>query len=240
MIKQKRTIILHYHFFKNAGSSLDKILQKNFKSKFLTKEFPDANNINDKTEEVLNWIEENPNNIVFSTHSSFPLPVKDNVNIISICFLRDPIDRIKSAYKFERKQDEKNFSADLAKNVDFNEYVKVLLKKQGEGGQCSNFQTYKLSEIVPIYNNALTNASEALSRISFVGLVEEFDKSMKLLSNKLKLHFPDFFYEFNHSNKSSPIPIEINQDLNQFLIDCNQYDLELLKIYRNNDLNLNQ
>ena len=132
MIKQKRTVILHYHFFKNAGSSLDKILQKNFNSKFLTKEFPNAKNINDKTEEVCNWIKENPDNIVFSTHSSFPLPVVDNVNIISVCFLRDPIDRIKSAYKFERKQDAKNFSADLAKNVDFNEYVRVLLKKQGE------------------------------------------------------------------------------------------------------------
>ena len=239
MIKNKRTVILHYHFFKNAGSSLDKILQKNFNSKFLTKEFPNAKNINDKTEEVCNWIEENPDNIVFSTHSSFSLPVIDNVNIISICFLRDPIDRIKSAYKFERKQDVKNFSADLAKKVDFNEYVRVLLKEQGEGGQCSNFQTYKLSEIVPIHNNALTNASEALSRISFVGLVEEFDKSMKLLSNKLKLHFPDFVYKYNHSNKSSLFPIEIPQDLNQLLIDSNQYDLELLKIYRNNDLNLN-
>ena len=60
MIKQKRTVILHYHFFKNAGSSLDKILKKNFNSKFLTKEFPNAKNINDKTEEVCNWIEENP------------------------------------------------------------------------------------------------------------------------------------------------------------------------------------
>ena len=239
MIKQKRTVILHYHFFKNAGSSLDKILKKNFKSKFLTKEFPNAKNINDKTEEVCNWIEENPDNIVFSTHSSFPLPVADNVNIISICFLRDPIDRIKSAYKFERKQDSKNFSADLAKNVDFNEYVKVLLKEQGEGGQCSNFQTHKLSEIVPIHNNALMNANEALSRISFVGLVEEFDKSMKLLSNKLKLHFPDFVYEYNHSNKSSSIPIEIPQDLNQLLLDYNQCDLELLKIYKSNDFNLN-
>ena len=90
MIKQKRTVILHYHFFKNAGSSLDKILQKNFNSKFLTKEFPNTKNINDITEEVCNWIKENPDNIVFSTHSSFPLPVTDNVNIISICFLRDP------------------------------------------------------------------------------------------------------------------------------------------------------
>ena len=239
MIKQKRTVILHYHFFKNAGSSLDKILQKNFNSRFLTKEFPNAKNINDKTEEVCNWIKENPDNIVFSTHSSFPLPVVDNVNIISVCFLRDPIDRIKSAYKFERKQDAKNFSADLAKNVDFNEYVRVLLKKQGEGGQCSNFQTYKLSQIVTMHNNALTNASEALSRITFVGLVEEFDKSMKVLSNKLKNHFPDFVYEYNHSNKSSSIPIEIPEDLYQILIDFNQYDLELLKIYRSINLNLN-
>ena len=117
--------------------------------------------------------------------------------------------------------------------------MRVLLKKEEGEPQCSNFQTYKLSEIVPMHNNALTNANEALSRISFVGLVEEFDKSMKLLSNKLKLHFPDFVYEYNHSNKSSLVPIEISQDLNQLLIESNQYDLELLKIYRNNDLNLN-
>ena len=230
IIKQKRTIILHYHLFKNAGSSLDKILQKNFNSKFLTKEFSKAKN-KDTTEEVCNWIKENPDNIVFSTHSSFPLPVLDNVNIISVCFLRDPIDRIKSAYKFERKQNVNNFSANLAKNVDFNEYVRVLQKKYGEGSQCRNFQTHKLSQIVPIHDNTFTNAIEALSRITFVGLVEEFDKSMKVLSNKLKNHFPDFVYEYNHSNKSSSIPIEIPQYLNQILVESNRYDLELLKTF---------
>ena len=232
MKKKKRTIILHYHIFKNAGSSVDEILKKNFNSKFLTKECTETENINDTSEEVCNWIKDNPDNIVFSTHSSFPLPIVDNVNIISVCFLRDPIDRIKSAYKFERKQVERNYSSDLAKNADFDEYVKTLLKVEEEGGQCRNFQTNKLSQIVPIHNNALKNAFKALNRITFIGLVEEFDKSMKVLSNKLKIHFPDFEYEYIHSNKSSIYPIEIPQDLNQLLKKCNQYDLELLKKYR--------
>ncbi len=207
-------------------------MKKNFKSKFLSKEFTESQNINDNSEEACKWIKDNPDNIVFSTHSSFPLPIVDKVNIISVCFLRDPIDRIKSAYKFERKQVERNYSSDLAKNADFDEYVKTLLKIEGEGGQCSNFQTKKLSQIVPMHNNALKNACEALNRITFIGLVEEFDKSMKVLSNKLKLHFPDFEYKYIHSNKSKFIPIEIPQDLNQLLREYNQNDLELLKIYR--------
>jgi hypothetical protein len=34
-----RNVILHFHLFKNAGTSLDALLKENFPTQWLTKEF---------------------------------------------------------------------------------------------------------------------------------------------------------------------------------------------------------
>ena len=55
-MENTRTIILHYHLFKNAGTSIDSILQENFGEQWITKEFKSVIN---NTPEVIQWINEN-------------------------------------------------------------------------------------------------------------------------------------------------------------------------------------
>jgi hypothetical protein len=50
----ERTIILHYHLFKNAGTSVDAILKRNFGDKWVTSEFPPMGGNN--TALVEEWI----------------------------------------------------------------------------------------------------------------------------------------------------------------------------------------
>jgi len=38
-----RTILIHYHLFKNAGTSLDAVLKENFGDKWITREFDRKN-----------------------------------------------------------------------------------------------------------------------------------------------------------------------------------------------------
>ena len=42
-MQNSRTIILHYHLFKNAGTSIDAILKDNFDEKWVTREFESSN-----------------------------------------------------------------------------------------------------------------------------------------------------------------------------------------------------
>ena len=97
-----RTIIPHYHLFKNARTSIDKILKNNFGDKRVTREFTGSNN----TDEVTDWILSNPDVIAFSGHTmNGPEPKTKDIKIISITMLRNPVQRIISAYKFELHQD---------------------------------------------------------------------------------------------------------------------------------------
>ena len=90
-----RTIILHYHLFKNAGTSLDQILKRNFGSRWVTREFPMAGD--DNSAQLAEWIRSEPEAVAFSTHTGIgPVPEVEGVDIVSVMLLRDPVARIRS------------------------------------------------------------------------------------------------------------------------------------------------
>ena len=96
-----RTVVLHYHLFKNAGTSVDRILQDNFANTWVTEEFPASGGNN--TDRVEAWIADTPDAVAFSSHTMMgPLPAVPGVRVIPVMLLRDPVARIRSAYRFER------------------------------------------------------------------------------------------------------------------------------------------
>ena len=235
-MEKTRTIILHYHLFKNAGTSIDKILKANFKEKWLTKEFE---GVKDNTEETIRWINENPEAIAFSSHTmNGSMPTIEGVNIISIMMFRNPVKRIISAYKFERTQKADTWGAMLAKTLSFEEYVIARLQKSNDT-QCRNFQTSRLATHI-IQNNIQKNSVvKALQQLSIVGLVEEFEESVHRMKEVISQSFPDFDYEINHSNKSRLFDFELSPTLNQLLIECNHEDLKLFEHIKDHYFNNN-
>jgi hypothetical protein len=212
-----RTIILHYHLFKNAGTSLDLILKRNFGTRWVTAEFSGEGAGN--TAQVADWIRDNPDAVAFSSHTAQgPIPRIDGVKIISVMFLRDPIARIRSAYAFERDQGVETWGAELAASTDFAGYVSARLARPGDR-QCRNFQTHRLALLAPaspgpqneLQNGPelapeLTRARQGLAMLSFVGLVAEFDRSVARLARMLLPDFPGFVWTSVRANSTASTP----------------------------------
>ncbi len=186
-----RNVIFHYHLFKNAGTSVDELLKQNFRGHWVTEEF-NGNHANNNLK-VKGWVERESKAVVFSSHTAaLPPPVIENMTVFPIIFVRHPIDRIASAYAFERKQGGDSFGAVLARNTSLGGYIEIRLSL-GRDRQCNNFHVARLAQMY--YGQAGDEtefALKAVDELPFVGLVEEFDKSIKCLAHWLTPYFPDF------------------------------------------------
>ncbi len=226
-----RTIILHYHLFKNAGTSLDRILQKNFGAGWVTAEFDGKGG--DNRGAVADWIASTPDAVAYSSHTMLgPVPQVDGVRVVPIVLLRDPVKRIKSAYRFERKQQAETWGAQLAKRHDFEGYVNARLARPNDR-QCRNFQTARLASMCPGDTPELDRALQAmdiLRKTGVIGRVEAFDDALAQLSTRLHDSHPEFTWESTKANVSqSGGAEEMSADLKEVLEDSNQDDAVLLR-----------
>ena len=194
----ERFVFVHYHLFKNAGTSLDKILQDNFGSQWVTAEFPRQRGNN--SDLVADWIRATPEARVYSSHTAIgPLPQVEGVRIFPILLLRDPIDRIVSGYKFERRQKTEKWEALLAKAHDLEGYARARLERPTDR-QCRNFQTRRLSAFLPGPEPELDRALHALKMLDGCGLVERFDDAMTRLATVMQDHRPGFAWSPTRAN----------------------------------------
>lgn len=221
-----RTIILHYHLFKNAGTSLDRILKDNFPGRWVTREFAERGTLN--TSLVEDWIKSEPNALAFSSHTMIgPFPKVDGVRILSVLFLRDPISRIVSAYNFERRQQAETVGTQIARENTLEGYVRTRLETKGDR-QCRNFQVARLAALNPGPEPELDRAIEALSHLFYVGRVEDFAASIFEMAERLIPHFPHFTARSVHANMSERTNAELDKNLASLLEQNNQEDRLLL------------
>lgn len=225
-----RTIILHYHLFKNAGTSVDHLLKESFGPNWLTQEFPAADNNN--TALVEKWIADTPDAVAYSSHTMLgPLPRVPGVQVVPILLLRDPIARIRSAYRFERNQEADTWGAKLAKEHNFEGYVRARLERSGDR-QCRNFQTSRLASLVPGEAPELDRAIRAVSLIhtqGILGIVHHFDNFLDTLKTRLSGLFQASPQNPVHANVSRKIPLEEHDALSKILRDSNRDDLKLME-----------
>lgn len=228
-----RTIILHYHLFKNAGTSFDGILKRNFPGQWAQAEFPGSRN----AARVAEWIAGSPDIVAFSTHTGRgPLPDIPGTRVISALFLRDPIERIRSVYRFERRQsieaEAPSLGAMIARTLDFDGYVQARLAMPGDR-QCRNFQVERLSSFIRKPYPELKRARQALARLSFVGEVESFADSMDRFARLVRPIWPGFDPTAEHLNRSDDDePLSESPELVSLLEDANALDRLLLRYAR--------
>ena len=195
-------LIFHYHLFKNAGTSVDEMLKANFGDKWDHAEFRNPVKKNSNVDEVTEYLKQRPQLLAFSSHTALlPLPQLGRP-VFPIFFIRHPIDRIKSAYTFERQQIADTHGARLAKEQDFTGYVRHLLDNPRHR-QARNFQTSRLACNEPPENGTeLERAMRTLDALSFVGLVEQYDRSIERLRQCLTPFIPSFEGVIVHTNKT--------------------------------------
>jgi hypothetical protein len=181
-----RTVIFHYHLFKNAGTSLDAAFKESMApEEWVTKEFSGQPAKN--REEVAQWILDNPQAKVFSSHTAYlPPPRLEGVKVLPVIFLRHPIDRIASAYVFETTQGGDSFGAVLARNTELSGYIETRLALPHDR-QCRNFHMQRLAMMFgEKQGDEFTRAKKALETLPFVGIVEQFADSIAGLETWLQ------------------------------------------------------
>lgn len=182
-----RRIIAHAHIFKNAGTTIDAILESNFGERFL----------DDRNDKIMakdmkyahQLVVDNPQLQAFSSHS-LPLPFDSfaNVTVNVLVMLRHPILRVKSVYDFERKQDADTPGAKFAKQADFPEYVEWRLRSDVSStirNMQAKYLTKRNARSITSEAQLLEEAKRQLDVTPLVGIVERFDESLKVFQDYL-------------------------------------------------------
>lgn len=242
-MSKSRVIVVHHHLFKNAGTSLDKTLKNNFGARWVTREFQPSQEITFR-----DWFVQESTAVVFSSHTAPIVPVRVNGAVVIQCvMIRHPLDRIHSAYTFEAKQEADTDGARFARSHDFSEYVEYRLAKPADF-QCRNFHVRRLAsltaETMPAASE-LQRAMAALHLLGFVGIVEEYDESMRRLGDLLRPHFSEFEATPVRANVSRGVGRSLPMKLKKIrelvgeatygkLVEANADDLRLYRRAREN------
>ena len=234
-----RKIILHYHLFKNAGTSVDHSLKANFRGHWHAQEgkasgWPSA--------EVTDYLLAHTNIKVLSSHTALlPVPVIEGTNIYPVIFIRHPIDRVRSIYDFERKQTDVTEGSKMAKITDLCGFVEWRLQRKGDRS-LRNFQTHRFAAAVtPQAAPKLSEEERALLAIDalpFVGIVEQYDHSLARLQEWLLPIFDGIELRPTKANvtqrsdqslddRLAALRAELGPSLYKALVDANQSDLNL-------------
>ena len=236
-----RFVILHYHLFKNAGTSVDSVLKRNFGALWRDIEFLPPGQ-EDHAQAIHRFIAQYKDLVAVSSHTLFcPPPVLADTEVLPVIFVRQPLKRLRSAYDFERKQAADTTGAKLAKETDFAGYLRTRLTATGDRS-CRNFQTYRLGRLLPDDGcPERDRAFAALDQLPFVGLVEDFRQSMRKLKELVQPHVPSF-QDFEawenttsgqkHGDASARPPSlqeELGDETYAMVMDANRDDIALYK-----------
>ncbi len=244
-----RTVILHGHIFKNAGTTLDWSLERMLGRDFLDHR-QDSLILDGGMQHVEQLLTDNRHLRAISSHHMpamvSPLP---GVNLMPVYLLRHPLGRIVSVYEFERQQDAETPGARAASSKSFPDYVRWRMTA-GVAPVVRDYQTLYLSGGHGLAGEREVGAEHFLCAIetlrgpALVGVVERYDESMVYFEEAMREHFPAIDLSYvaqNVSRRSSPADRssssmtvtalrQMDEELQATVIDHNGYDLSLYRM----------
>jgi hypothetical protein len=200
-----RFVLLHYHILKNAGTSLESILYRSFGDKHCAID-EDQRDAHFPNASLLSLVSRNPHIKAISSHQiRYPVPTVPGLIFFDLCFLRDPIDRIRSTYDYFR---EKPAVGDLvshyANELPLGEFIARLIQEMP--WYVNDVQVNLLSN--GVVNDCprkedLDRAIARLMRMSFPGVVDCFAESLVAGQYFLQPIFPELDCTASALNVSS-------------------------------------
>ena len=239
----ERLVILHGHIFKNAGTTLDWALQRNFGDGFV--DHRDDRSMRRRGAAYLGpYLEERPwIRALSSHHLCHPLPAVPGALLVPIYLFRHPIERVLSVYEYERRQQADTPGAINAKRMDLPEYV-VWRMEPESGATIRDFQTRYLAgqlegRLDDVTADVVATARANLERPSLIGVVERFADSVLAFEEALRRDLPGINLAYVRQNVTRG---RAGQTLDDRLveIDASLPDdiLDLLLVKNQNDLHL--
>ncbi len=239
----RRPLLIHYHIFKNAGTSFEWSLQQVFGTAVHKFDSPSPDGMI-TPEELASYVGSVPEIKVISSHQAIlPAPRIPNRAVITSILIRNPIARVRSIYAFERRQTRPTLGALKAKELDFRGYVEWRLS-------CSpamfcNYQVIFCSRTKDTPHDEelteahLENAVRNLGLIDIVGTVERYREWLVLAQSSLAGLFPNISLSYVRRNVSeqamnttheavlADLRRELGADLARRLLECNDLDMRL-------------
>lgn len=237
-----RFVILHYHIFKNSGTTIEWSLYHNCGERFRTLDTDDRDQAITNAD-LLRFLRDNPEVEAISSHQMYdPVPCEPGFIFYDICFLRDPLDRIRSVYDyFREKPVAGDPMSDLANSLPLGDYVAHLLKDFP--WTINDVQTNQLANgrinDQPNGPQDLERATERILNTSFLGVVDRFDESLIAGHHALRVAF-SFHRVQEPVNVSRGLEGTLDARLDKFKAACdpgtyaelvrlNRMDIELLR-----------
>lgn len=237
-----RCVILHYHFFKNAGTTVEWVLGKNFPLAL--------SNLHASTDtgsidhaELLAYLRAQPHlQAISSHHIRLPAPQQGGFEFLEWCLLRHPLDRLQSMYHYYRSGhpvlDENTLQA---RRLGIREFLQWMRDEQPfnvcnpQTTLCANGGRY----VPRLTDGDRRRASDQIRRIALPGVVERFDDSLIVAEHRLREHFPDIDLSYVAKNVRPGRNPSLSERLGEFaqqcgsplyaqLLRCNRIDLDLL------------
>jgi len=217
VLLRRRKVLVHFHIFKNAGTSIDRVLKECFKKRWLTHDRP-APSAKLTAQEMDVFLRENPKALAVSSHQVAP-PVSSEVcDVYPILLLRHPIDRAYSAYLFEWGWQDGNKTEP---ERPFAEYVEEKLKLRRrtaiEDYQALHLAntSYDTIEITPDTPDEVvaSNAASFLEGLPCFGLVEEYGRSLAWFDRVLGGHFRNLRFRELRANSLQDASLTLDEKL---------------------------
>jgi len=239
-VSPKRFLIVHYHIFKNGGSTIASILEREFRDDFATVHGPDDVSVVDQTSLADFVSSHTATQAISSHHLRYPKPVVPNTIIFDCCFLRHPLDRLQSLYSYFQRIDSDDPLCRLARVDHPRSFFRKLLDNAPH--LVSNVQVTMLALggafTRPVDTPDVEAASDIVGKMAIPGLVDRFDESLVAAEYFLKPAFPRLRLDYLPQNVSRPFgagPLDRQEwlrhswgsDLYATLANLNQCDLEL-------------
>ncbi len=189
--EEPRPVLVHAHMFKNAGTTFDWSLRRSFGEAFLDHRDDDA--MKQGAAYFGPWLQENSWCSAVSSHwVTAPMPQLDDLAISLCLMLRDPVERMRSVYQFERQQEGVDTPGSIrAKQMSFAEYMEWQMQPM-PGPVVKNYQVrycsgdYLGDDLPGMYSMA----QRLVQSTPTIGLVHRYDESMVLFEYRLRDHFP--------------------------------------------------
>lgn len=206
--------LVHYHIYKNAGSTIDNAIKRSFGKESLIELDKVARYKNSEhfdAQLIESIIQSGTDAVAFSSHRMTPTVHRSkSYSFIPLVCVRHPLLRAGSVYRYERKRNDEKPGKEFAKTLDFVDWLEWSID-QTEYIESRNYQTTLLSipdvnegeEPVSAPNIAL--AKSRLDEIPVVGVVEYFDETCRLLEALIGDEFKQFSIGNSHDNRTKEI-----------------------------------
>lgn len=238
-VEKTRFVLIHFHILKNAGTTFEHVLEREFSDQFVTLHGESSGDVIDGRLLTQLLADQPQLAAVSSHHLRYPMPEIPGTVLFDTCFLRHPLSRLQSVYSWFRRTQSTDRLCLKARQYSSGDFMRFLLSDMPN--MACDVQVTQLARngafTRPANPRDLAIAIQRIQDMAMPGLLEMFDESMVCAEHFMNPAFPGLSLEYSIRN-ASPVgtpstPARLRElwgdSLYERLCEANTYDLALIR-----------